>query len=79
MKFIVISYRPSRQGLLGPIKEEITIEKVELVDGGLESFKDGLYVPQDGYCLVVAFDSVTAVKARPTNEVVSINSLMLNA
>lgn len=79
MKFIVISYRPSRQGLIGPIKEEITIEEVELVDGGLESFKHGLYVPQDGYCLVVASDSVTAVKARSTNEVVPIDSLMLNS
>lgn len=68
MDFLVITHIPTRQGLLGPIKERNIIEESSAND--LEELKEGLHIPLDGYCLVVEREHVTKIESRIHNEFV---------
>lgn len=68
MKFLVITKIPERQGLLGPIKGINVINEVEADD--VDAVREGLQVPLNGECIIVAKEQATIVRARVVNEVV---------
>jgi hypothetical protein len=67
MEFIIITHIPTRQGFLGPIQGKNLIEETEAPD--LDSLKEGLHVPLDGYCLVVEKENATKIEAHIVNEI----------
>lgn len=71
MDFIVITYKPSRQGFMGPVPEEITISEAEIDETkeGIDELKDRLHVPLGGYVMIAEKSNVTIVKSRIVNEI----------
>lgn len=67
MKFVIVTYIPERQGVLGPIRSKVTIEECETES--LEAVKNGLHIPLGGYCLVIKEEDITIVKSKVVNEV----------
>lgn len=68
MKYLVISYTPSRQGYLGPIPEKYEAKGFEMED--LDFFVNTLQVPPGGWIKVVKEDDVITIRAKTVNEVV---------
>lgn len=68
MDFIIVTYQPGRQGLLGPIRTEITITEQEAAS--VDEISEAIKVPLDGYCMIAKKQDMTIVKSTIVNQIV---------
>lgn len=65
-KYMVITHKPRRQGVLGYIPELFEVEFVE--SDNPEMLVDGIHVPANGSVYIVEMNDVTTVTAKLVRE-----------
>lgn len=65
MNFLVVTYTPSRQGLLGVIQPNVNLD--QLIADSKEELRDRLSVPLGGYCLLIKEEDITTITSSIVN------------
>jgi hypothetical protein len=68
MKFLVVTRTPSRQGVLGPVRELMHVEEIERES--LDDLVARLQVPLGGDARICPMESVSRVVAEKVNRIV---------
>lgn len=65
MNFLVVTYTPARQGILGVVPPNVNLD--QLIAESKDDLKDRLTVPLGGYCLLIQEDAITTVTSSIVN------------